>query len=220
MKLRYKEDKMRKVLMLMIVSVFTIIIFTGCEDKKDYVDDSQNNDNISDELIDEELENNNNQKVSLLLDNESNEHIDITFDTERFAVEEYYLMEPQYVIYFTDKSNGSNYSIYVDYNQQLTVEDYYNKLVNTAKKNVSSDDFKATDMKDVTYGGVNFKSFNVSWSEEYEFINKDTGKLESGISQEEETAIFYEVKPGAFLRFDGPNDDKEILNKLFVKIEK
>lgn len=207
---------MKKILALMVIFALTISFVTGCGEKENSINTNIENDDTAHDEV--ELDGND-QKVSLLLDDESTDSIQIMFNTDRFAVEEYYLMEPQSIIYFTDKKNGNNYTISAVSLSGYTVEDYYDKLVNTAKRNAKADDFNATEMEDVTYGGINFKKFSVSWSKAYEYVSKEDGELISGVSNKEETAIFAQIKPGVFLRYEGPSDE-EILKNLFVKIIK
>ena len=200
-----------------VVAIFGVILLTN-KNNDEFVEDNamlQDDQYEQEELAGDRIT----QKVSLLTNEESNESIEIIFDTERFTVEEYYLMEPQTTIDFIDKRNGNNYTVRVNNISGYTVEDFYNKLVNNAKRNTKAEDFKATEMIDVNYGGINFKKFTVSWSEAYEYNTKETGELVSGVSNEEETAVFAELEPGVFLVYEGLNDE-ETLNDLFVKITK
>lgn len=204
---------MKKITVAMFILGLSVLFITGCGEKE--VDKPINNEIDDNEQI--ELDENF-KTVSLLLGDEATKTIEITYNTERFAVEEDLTMEPQPIMYFTDKNNGNNYTVYVDVSS-LSIQEYYNKLVNTAKNNAKSDNFESTELEDTTYGGINFKKFSVSWSKAYEYINKDTGELESGVSHNSETAIFAELQSGFYLRYEGATDE-ETLEDLFVKIKK
>ena len=206
---------MKKILTSMLIFGLTISFVTGCEENKNTNNSIENNDMVQEE---NQLDGNY-QNVTLLLSDETTDSIKITFNADRFAVEEYYLMEPQTAIYFTDMSNGNNYLVYAEDNYGSSTEEYYNKLVNNAKRNIKSDDLQITEMEDISYGGITFKKFTASWSEEYEYSSKETGELVSGKSNNDETAIFAEIQSGIFLRYDGPYNE-EILENLFVKIIK
>lgn len=209
---------MKKIIVAMFVFMLSVLFITGCGEKETEkpINNEVNNNEIDNN---EQIELDENYKtVSLLLSDEDTKTIKITYSTERFFVEDALAMEPQSIMYFIDKNNGNDYNVYVDMST-LTVKEYYNKLVNTAKNNAKSDNFEATELEDVTYGGIKFKKFSVSWSKAYEYINKDTGELESGVSHNNETAIFAELQPGFYLRYEGLTDE-ETLEDLFVKIKK
>ena len=211
-----------------IIVVILVIIFlaTSGNNKNDNNIENNNDENIenvdnNDSLQDENYSdlNGNYKEVSVLASDDSNYSIKIKFNADRFAVEEYFITNPQATVYFTDKSNGNNYNVYINNASNYSTEDYYNKMINTAKRNIKSDSFKATEMQDVNYGGVTFKKFSVSWSKEYEYTSKETGELVSGISNNSESTVFAELESGIFLRYEGSTDE-EVLENLFVKITK
>lgn len=205
---------MKKILILLFTITLSLLVLTGCGEKEKVEP------NLNENFIPEESQmDNNNENLKLLINEDSSDFIEITFNPDRFAVEEYYYNEPQTDIYVTDITNGSNYLIYIDSAEGYSVKDYYSKLVTNAKNNIKSDNVDITEMETVKYGGIDFKKFTASWQEEYEYNSKETGELIQGVSEKEETAIFAQISKGIFLRYDGPVDD-ELLNNLFVKIKK
>lgn len=203
---------MKKILIFSML----VLVLTGCGGKKvesnnDYNDDTQ--------VYEEEQEQNgNNKTVPILLGYGSNDTIKITYDTDRFHVDDYYFEDPQEFVYFEDMTNGSQITLTVS-DLGISTDEYYNQMVNKARKNADAEDFKASELEDVKYGGITFKTFNVSWSKPYEYNEKETGELVSGVIKKNESLLFAEVKDGVFLLYDGPIDEN-VFKALFIKIKK